>query len=151
MHIQSYITGFTDGEGCFQVSFSKRKKMNLGIEVKPSFSLSQRKRNKDIIFFLQDFFKCGGVRFSKKDQYYKFEVRSISDLMKKIIPHFQKNPLQTSKQKDFQIFTDICQLINSGQHLNPQGLTKIIDLSQNLNASGKKKYNRKDLLKIVAR
>ena len=151
MHIQSYITGFTDGEGCFQVSFSKRKKMNLGIEVKPSFSLSQRKRNKDIIFFLQDFFKCGGVRFSKKDQNYKFEVRSISDLMKKIIPHFQKNPLQTSKQKDFQIFTDICQLINSGQHLNPQGLTKIIDLSQNLNASGKKKYNRKDLLKIVAR
>ena len=149
MDINSYITGFVDGEGCFLASFSLRKKMKLGIEVRPSFAISQHKRNKDIILFLRDFFKCGGVRFSKRDQNYKFEVRSMKDLMKTIIPHFKKYPLQTSKQSEFERFVKICELVYSNQHLNREGLKQIIILSNELNVAGNKKYNRLDLLKIV--
>ncbi len=151
MDIKSYITGFVDGEGCFLISFSLRKKMNLGIEVQASFSVSQHKRSKEIILFLHSFFKCGGVRFSKKDQNYKFEVRSIRDLMKIIIPHFRKYPLRTSKKEEFKKFAEICELINSNQHLSKKGLEKIIELSKNLNISGRKKYDRTDLLKMIAR
>lgn len=151
MDIKSYITGFVDGEGCFLISFSLRKKMNLGIEVRASFSVSQHKRSKEIILFLHSFFKCGGVRFSKKDQNYKFEVRSIKDLMKIIIPHFRKYPLRTSKKEEFEKFAEICELINSNQHLSQTGLEKIIKLSRNLNVSGHKKYDRTDLLKMIAR
>ena len=151
MDINSYITGFTDGEGCFLISFSLRQKMNLGIEVRPSFSISQHKRNKDIILFLQKYFKCGGVRFSKRDQNYKYEVRSIDDLMKIIIPHFVKFPLLTSKKDEFKRFEEICNLIYSNHHLSQEGMKKIIELSREVNASGNKKYNRDDLLKMVAR
>lgn len=151
MDINSYITGFIDGEGCFQVSFSLREKMKYGIEVRPSFSVSQHKISKDIILFIQKFFECGGVRFSKKDNNYKFEVRGINDIMRKIIPHFEKYPLMTAKKDEFRRFKEICKLISSNQHLNYDGLTKIINLSPKLNVSGNKKYNRKDLLKIIAR
>ncbi len=151
MDIKSYITGFTDGEGCFQISISKRSKMKLGLEIRPSFSVSQNKRSKDIIIFLQQYFKCGGVRFDKNDQTYKFEVRSIDDLMKIIIPHFEKYPLMTAKQDDFKIFSEICRLIYSNHHLNQEGLKKILELSRGINVSGNKKYNREDLLKIVTR
>ena len=151
MDINSYITGFVDGEGCFQASFSKRSKMKLNIEVRPSFSVSQHKRNKEIILFFHQFFKCGGVRFSIKDQNYKFEVRSIKDLVKVIIPHFEKYPLLTSKKDEFARFRQICQLINANRHLNKEGLIKIIELSSKLNLGGKKKYQRQDLLKIVGK
>jgi len=151
MDINSYITGFIDGEGCFQISFSLRKKMKYGIEVRPSFSVSQHKISKDIILFIQKFFECGGVRFSKKDNNYKFEVRGINDIMRKIIPHFEKYPLMTAKKDEFKRFKEICKLISSSQHLNHGGLTEIINLSQKLNIRGNKKYNRKDLLKIIAR
>ena len=151
MDIKSYITGFVDGEGCFLISFSLRKKMKLGIEVRPSFSISQHKRNKETIFFIQKFFQCGGVRFSKKDQNYKFEVRSINDLWKKIIPHFEKYPLQTSKKEEFKRFKELCKLIRSNQHLNYQGLKNILELSNNLNVSDHKKYDRKYLLRIVSK
>jgi len=151
MEINSYITGLVDGEGCFSVSFSKRKKMKMGLEVRPSFALSQHKRNKEIVFFLKDFFKCGGVRFSRSDQNYKYEVRSIKDLVKTIIPHFEKYPLQTSKKNDFLVFKEICGLIYSNHHLNSEGMKKIIELSQRLNVSGKKKYSRDYLLKFIAR
>lgn len=151
MDIKSYITGFVDGEGCFMISFSLRKKMRLGIEVRPSFSVSQHKRSKEIIFFLHNFFKCGGVRFSKNDQNYKFEVRSISDLTKIIIPHFEQYLLQTSKNEEFKKFAKICRLVNSNQHLNLKGLKEIIELSSDLNTTGNKKYNRKNLLKIASK
>ncbi len=151
MDINSYITGFVDGEGCFLISFSKRAKMKLGIETRPSFSVSQHRRNKEIILFFQKYFKCGGVRYSRRDQNYKFEVRSIDDLIKAIIPHFKKYPLKTSKMNDFEVFAEICQLIYSNHHLSREGLTRIIKLSANINISGNKKFNRTDLLKMVTR
>jgi len=151
MDIKSYVTGFVDGEGCFLISFSLRSKMKLGIEVRPSFSVSQHKRSKYIIFFLQQFFRCGGVRFSKKDQNYKFEVRNITELVKVIIPHFIKYPLMTSKKDEFERFAKICKLIYSNHHLSREGLGEIIKLSEKLNVDGNKKYNRNDLLKMIAR
>jgi hypothetical protein len=149
MDIHSYITGFVDGEGCFQISFSLRSKMKLGIEVRPSFSVSQHKRSKDIILFLQRFFRCGGVRFSNKDQNYKFEVRNITDLVKVIIPHFKKYSLMTCKKDEFERFTKICELIYSNHHLSKTGLKEILMLSEKLNIDGNKKYRRTDLLKMI--
>ncbi len=148
--INSYISGFVDGEGCFSISFSLRKKMKLGIEVRPSFSVSQHRRAKKIIIFLQKHFQCGGIRYSRKDQNYKFEVRSVKDLVKKIIPHFEKYPLIV-KNDEFKKFKQILLLIHSNHHLSKQGLEKIIKLSAYLNVSGNKKYNRKDLLRMIAR
>lgn len=151
MEINSYITGFADGEGCFSVSFSKRNKMKLGIEVRPSFSVSQHKRSKEIIFEFQKFFRCGGIRYSKCDQNFKYEVRSIGDLIKKVIPHFEKYQLKTSKKEDFENFKKICFLIHSNHHLSEIGMKEIIELSNCINKNGKKKYEREYLLKFIAR
>ena len=151
MDIGPYITGFVDGEGCFSVSFSLRKKMKLGVEVRPSFAVSQHCRNKDIIMRLQQYFNCGGVRFNKCDQNFKFEVRSTNDLITKVIPHFKKYPLQTSKAHDFEIFAKVCLLIKDGHHLNLEGLEEVLRLSDQINVTGNKRYNRNDLLKLIAR
>lgn len=147
----SYVTGLVDGEGCFSVSFSIRQKMKYGIEVRPSFSVSQHQRNKDIILFQQRYFQCGAVRFSKRDQNYKFEVRSIVDLVRYIIPHFEQYPLQTSKQRDFQTFKTVCRLIQTNQHLSKGGLKKIIQLTRFMNEAGQRKYSVPDLLKMVSK
>ena len=151
MDFASYITGFVDGERCFSVSFNRKSKLNTGIEVRPSFSVSQHKRNKKIIVQIQNFFQCGGVRFSKNDQNYKFEVRALKDLWEKIIPHFQTYPLQTQKQKDFLLFVKICTFIRKNKHLSSNYLIKIIDLAYNMNESGKRKYKKSELLTFLVR
>ena len=151
MDLPSYITGFVDGEGCFSVSFSMRSKMNFGIEVRPSFSVSQNQRNLAIIRDLHRYFECGAVRFSRRDQNYKYESRNITDLVTKIIPHFQRYPLLTSKKKDFDSFHAICRMIRQNLHLNRDGLRQIIELAYEMNESGKRKYSKQELLKHVAR
>ena len=144
-----YITGFVDGEGCFSVSFNKREKMKTGIEVRPSFSIGQNKKSLKVLQEIRNYFGCGAIRFSKKDQTYKYEVRSVSDLRKKIIPHFEKYPLKTIKTNDFHIFAYICDLIASSKHLNKEYLEEIIEKAYQMNESGKRKYAKEDLLRIV--
>lgn len=151
MEFASYITGFTDGEGSFLVSFNRRAKLKTKIEVRPSFSISQPKRNLKILQTIRNFFGVGAIRFSKRDQNYKYEVRSIKDLVRVIIPHFKNYPLQTSKKKDFEIFADICKKVYANQHLNRECLRKIIDKAYLMNESGKRKYTKAKLLRFMAR
>ena len=151
MDFSSYLSGFTDGEGCFSVSFNLRSKFSTGIEVRPSFSISQHKRNLKLLNEIRDYFKAGGIRYSKRDGNYKYEVRSIKDLVQKVIPHFEKYPLKSNKLADFLIFKEVCGLIFTSRHLNKKYLVKIIAMSYKMNESGKRKYKEEDLLKFLTR
>ena len=146
-----YITGFVDGEGCFSVSFNLRSRFTTGIEVRPSFAVGQNKRSLQTLLEIQKYFGCGGVRFNNGDQTYKYEVRKTGDLITKIIPHFEKFPLKTSKSSDFEKFKRVVELIYQSKHLNKKYLTEIIHLSYQMNISGKRKYTEEELLKILVR
>ncbi len=151
MDIGSFISGFTEGEGCFCISFSRRAKMNTGIEVRPSFSISQNKRNLELLKKINHFFRCGAIRFSRRDQNYKFEVRSIKDLVKIIIPFFEKNPLMGIKKNDFQNFKLVCEMIKRNEHRNKEKMIELINYAYQINYSGKRKYNKEELLRHMAR
>ena len=135
-----YITGFVDGEGSFSVSISPRDFKNVKWEIRPSFSISQNKRSRSILFKIKDYFQCGTIRPNRKDNTYKYEVRSVEELDKKIIPHFKKYPLQTDKKKDFEVFTSIIQIMKEGRHLTKEGLAEIINLLKTLPPERKRKY-----------
>jgi len=150
MDLSSYISGFTDGEGCFSVSFNLRNKLNTGIEVRPSFSISQNKKNLNLLKKINNYFKCGSIRYSQYDRCYKYEVRKINDLCKRIIVHFKKFPLIGCKKDDFGKFEKICTMVNANLHRNKENLEIIIKLAYNTN-QGKRKYTQEQLLKHIAR
>ena len=151
MELASYISGFTDGEGTFSVSFSQCSRLKTQIEARPSFSISQHKRSKEILLKIKKFFGVGRIRFSKSDENFKYEVRSINDLINIIIPHFEKYPLYTQKKKDFEIFVDICKMMSKGLHLDSDFLIKIIEKAYLMNESGKRKFSKQKLLSLVIR
>lgn len=144
-----YLTGFVDGEGCFSISFTKRKKLKTGIEIRPSFSIGQNRRNLQMLERTKEYFGCGAIRYSRQDQIYKYETRSIGEIRKRIIPHFKKYPLQTSKFSDFTTFSWICNEIAASKHLIRDGLVGIIERAYTMNESGKRKYTKAELLKTI--
>ena len=150
MNLDSFISGFTEGEGCFCVSFNLRTKLNTGVEVRPSFSISQNKRNLQLLKTIHSRFNCGAIRFSRNDQNFKYEVRSIKDLVKIVIPFFESNPLLGAKEKDFQNFKKVCEIIYQNLHLNKEKLVELIHIAYQLNGSGKRKYKQEELLKHIA-
>jgi hypothetical protein len=142
-----YVTGLVEGEGSFCVSFTFRKKLRLGIETRPSFSVSLHRRNLELLQALRRFFGCGAIRYSRADRTYKYEVRSVPDLVKKILPHFERYPLQGEKAKDFQRFAHICRKVHANLHMNPQHLREIIEEAYQMNPSGQRRHGKEDLLR----
>jgi intein-encoded DNA endonuclease-like protein len=147
--INQYISGYVDGEGCFNVSFSKRDKFTLGWETKPSLSVSQNENRSETLFEMQKIFKSGFMRRDFSDKTLKYEIRSLNDLITKVIPHFDAYPMLSSKQKDFKLFKTICFLMQKGEHKNKKGLRKIVSLACKMNPGGKRKYSEQDILKTL--
>jgi hypothetical protein len=148
-NIQEYVSGYVDGEGCFSISFSKREKFLVGWETKPSFSVSQNEDKAQILFLIQKVFKCGFIRRDYSDKTLKYEIRSLDDLIHKVIPHFEKYPLLSAKQKDFKFFKQVCLLMQRNLHRNKNGLQKIINLAFMMNPSGKRKYTKAEMQKTL--
>ena len=145
-----YVSGLTEGEGCFCVSFAKRSKLRLGLEVRPSFSLSLNERDADLLDGLQAFFECGWIRESRSDRTWKYEVRSIADLIERILPHFERFPLRGNKARSLQGFAVVCRMIEQGDHLQLDGLREIVEIATEINL-GKRRYSKEELLRALTR
>ncbi len=144
-----YVTGLIEGEGCFHVSFNFRKRLKIGIETRPSFSISLHQRDGQLLKKVRRFFGCGAIRFSRGDRTYKYEVRSVRDIVKKILPHFEKYPLQGSKREELELFKEIVLMVHQNKHLSRKYLPRIIDLAYTMNPSGKRKHRKEDLLRAL--
>ena len=144
-----FVTGLIEGEGCFSVSFTKRNRLRIGIETKPSFSISLNHRDLNLLKQVHAYFNCGGIRYSRSDRTYKFEVRSIGDIVEQIIPHFKKFPLQGNKLSDFIKFVKICKNVRANLHMSKKHLKEIIETAYQMNPSGKRQHEKSDLLRVL--
>ena len=144
-----YLSGYTDGEGSFCVSFSPRRKLRIGLEVRPSFSVSQNSDRSEVLKLFQQTLGCGTIRPDRSDKTFKFEIRGLNDLVEKVIPFFKRFPLKSSKNRDFELFAQVCQLMNKGEQRKSFGLKRLIRLAVQMNTSGKRKYQAQELFNFL--
>lgn len=146
MDLYSYLSGYADGEGCFCVALSKSKRHAFGWEIRPSFSVSQNRDRAEVLNLYKEHFGCGSIRPDRSDKTLKYEVRSVRDLVERVIPHFEKYPLLSSKRSDFEKFALVCKKMSHREHLTEKGFNEITELVFTINA-GKRKYP-KEAVKI---
>ena len=103
----SYISGYVDGEGCFTVSISPRPTLSAGWEVRPSLSVSQNGDRAEVLLLIQRYFGCGRIRPDRSDRTVKWETRSLQPIRATVIPHFERYPMLSGKQRDFERFAAI--------------------------------------------
>lgn len=127
-----WVTGFTDAEGSFIVSISKRSKSNKWL-VRTSFELGLNNKDITTLHDLKSFFGIGKVSIRKYKNVASYSVTKNSDLINVIIPHFTNFPLQTQKRVDFEIWTKIVNLFMNKEHLSEEGFLKVLSLKSILN------------------
>jgi hypothetical protein len=133
-----WVVGFTDGEGCFSVSFIKNPTTKTGWQIFPEFVVTQGAKSIQALRELQRFFQCGGIFINKRydnhnENLYRYCVRSVKELEERIIPFFRKHQLRTSKQKDFELFAEVVALMRAQQHLTSKGMKRIAQLAEKMN------------------
>lgn len=150
MHVDSYISGFVDGEGCFCVSFQPSQRHRLGWEVRPSFSVSQNADRAQLLAMMKERWGCGSIRPDRSDNTVKYEVRAVADLVGVVLPHFERWPLLSAKRRDVEIFGRVCDMIHARRHRTTAGFRQIVELAMEMNASGKRKYSGREILSSLS-
>lgn len=144
MHMElnaNYIIGLVDGEGSFTAYVKNpdvSKEVKRRTKVEPRFFLKLIEKDKKILYDLKSFFGCGNVYFqidrrANHQNCYRYEVSNRKDLQEKIIPFFKRNSLRLpSKNRDFEIFCQIMEMVMNNDHLKESGLRKIFNLKQKM-------------------
>ena len=132
----------------FCVSFAIRPKLRVGLEARSSFPLSLNERDRALLLDLQAYFKCGWIRESRGDRTFKYEARSVPELVGNIIPHFDCFSLRGSKANAFVGFAKVCQMIGQGDHLRRGGMEEIVETAYEVNL-GRRRYPQATLLRAL--
>ena len=94
-----FITGFSDGEGCFSCSVLKSSSYKFGWEVQPIFQIKLHIRDYPLLLRIQR--SLGGIgTVSSNQSSCAFRVKKLSELIELII-FFDKYPLISRKRGDY--------------------------------------------------
>ena len=132
-----WLSGFTDAEGCFIVSFLKNSST-----YRICYIVSQKgEENLLVLSRLILFFKAGVIENRHPRNApgnFSFIINGISNVSK-IFPYFEAFPLKTKKAKSYQLWKQVYSQIIEGSHMNPEILPKLIEKARLINQNQKKK------------
>lgn len=92
---------------------------------------------------------CGSIRPDRSDKTLKYEVRRLEDILRVVVPHFERWPMLSSKQHDFELFVLVCSLLKEGAHHDASKFCKVVEVAFQMNPSGRRKYSADDILRSL--
>jgi len=98
----NWVTGFSDAEGCFTISFQKYSRGEIGWTVRAGFVIGLHKKDRLLLEQIKSYFdqrgqgSVGEIYVLHKNAY-QYRVSSVKDL-EVIIEHFENYPLLTQKK-----------------------------------------------------
>jgi hypothetical protein len=148
--LDSYIAGYVDGEGSFSVSVQRNRSCRVGFQLVPEFHVSQNGDRAQVLELIRERFGCGYIKpNSRKDQALVLVVRNRDELLERVIPFFEQNPLLSTKQVDFQKFASLVRDMALGHHRTEDGFGRLLDLALSMNGSGRhRKVQWKELVAL---
>lgn len=127
-----FVTGFTDAEGSFMVTFARSSESRHGFRVRAVFQIELHEKDLELLKAIQVFFRGIGFIVSTKNNGVAFRARSLDDL-KVLIAHFEKYPLTTKKRADFELFKSVVNKLSLKEHLKLQGFQEIVNIRASMN------------------
>jgi LAGLIDADG endonuclease len=139
-----WLTGITDAEGNFSFLIYTPKLKDKKKEVIFRFSITQE--NSEITFLnnLVKYFGCGNVHLDKEGGGV-FTVNKKEDLEKKIIPFFELNELQSTKQYSFLRFKKALNICINNKPLLPNHFALLNAIYSDLTGKKPKRVNLKPI------
>ena len=148
-----YIAGFVDGEGSFHVAVQRSRFTRVGIQVIPEFHVSQNRERAEVLELIQKVLGCGYIKTNhpgnSRDQTVVLVVRNRQGLVERVMPFFERFPLRSSKQREFQTFATIVRAMERGEHLTKRGMTQILKQAFAMNGGRYRKRRLQDHLNVM--
>jgi LAGLIDADG endonuclease len=146
--LDAYIAGYVDGEGSFSVVVNRNPTCRSGYQLVPEFHVSQNGDRAQVLELIRARLGCGYIKPNgKKDRALVFVVRRREDLLERVIPFFERQPLLSSKQEDFEKFARIVRAMARGHHRHAGGFQELLGEALSMNGNGRfRKIRWKELI-----
>jgi Cytochrome C and Quinol oxidase polypeptide I/LAGLIDADG endonuclease len=126
-----WLSGFTDAEGCFNVSITVNSIYTLGHVIKMRYILDQK--DSVILYKIYELFGFGKVTLrSATDNVYRYTVTGFKAL-NDVIAYFKLYPLQTQKAISFEKWLTVHNQVSNKLHLTEEGLSQVRTLQKQIN------------------
>jgi len=125
-----FISGLVDAEGCFTIGVSRSSKNIVGWGLKLTFKIGLHIKDKALLEQVKNTLGVGNITKDKDLLHYR--VESLKDLLV-IIKIFDEYSLITKKRADYLLFKQAINLVLNKEHLNMEGLTKIVSIKASMN------------------
>ena len=136
--LDSYIAGYVDGEGSFSVSVQRNPTCRVGFQLVPEFHVSQNGDRGQVLELIRTRLGCGRIRSnSKRDRALVLVVRNRGDLLERVIPFFERNPMLSTKHADFEKFAAIVRELALGNHRTDAGFHRLLQAALSMNGGGR--------------
>ena len=138
--LDAYLSGYVDGEGSFHVAVQRNPSTRAGWQLVPELHVSQNAERRQVLDLIKRRLGCGRIQANHRgspDTTLVFVVRNRNDLMTKVIPFFEAQPLLSSKQQDFLVFARIVRAMDRGEHLSSEGFRSLRRLAVSMNGGGR--------------
>jgi len=129
----NWVSGLVDAEGSFIV-FIKLDSSNKVRQVQLSFEINLHIKDIDLLYKLKSFFgEAGNISIPSTRKDARLKITSINEIYQYVIPHFKGYPLQGMKKLDYDLWVKCAELILNKEHLQKEGLYKILSIKSVLN------------------
>ena len=138
--LDAYIAGFVDGEGSFHVAVCRNSGTSLGWQLVPEFHVSQNAERREVLDLIQGRLGCGRIQENHRtgtDSTLVLVVRNRNDLVTRVVPFFERQPLLSSKRQDFSTFARIVRAMTRGTHLTAEGFDALRAEALSMNGGGR--------------
>lgn len=118
-----WVTGITDSEGNFTINYNSKQN-------KATFAFKVTQKDDTMLMLLRLYFNEGSILIDNKQfNTYKFQISNVTTLLKVVIPHFDKHPLQGSKQLDYEDWKKAILIYSKEKDIN-----KVLEIKANMNS-----------------
>ena len=139
VHSKQWIAGFSTGESNFYIAINKSKTTG-SIYASLRFSIAQDLRDVALLESFVNFFKCGYVVRYEKRSIADFVVARIDDIIKNVIPLFEKHPIVGLKYANFCYFKRAALMVKNKEHLKENGLKEVLLLKDKMGMNPKNNH-----------
>jgi hypothetical protein len=138
--LESYLAGFVDGEGSFHVAVQRNPSTRKRWQIVPEFRISQDVSRAEVLELARKCLGCGVIRENHRgtrDRTRVLVIRRRNDLLMKVIPFFERNPLLSCKQREFTAFAAIVRAMERGEHRTDEGFERLVAIALQMNGGGR--------------
>ena len=120
------------------VSVQVKPSTSLGVQLIPEVHVSKNRDRAEVLEIIKRHLACGTIESNgRKGDVLVLAVRRHKDLLEKVIPFFERSPLLSANQKEFEVFASVVKRMAAGEHLNRDGLSSILALALTTNGGGR--------------